>query len=132
MKTKEEEFVEKGAELEHDRWARWQKYMFSKAQVVIGNDNEEIGIFIPIEYWKHWQKEIDTPYSELTEEQKESDRKETRNYLTLISKIRQDDIDGLVEFFAGYEKPAEDDYDGGYSHALSDIIAHLKALKEKV
>ena len=27
-----EEFVEKGANLEHDRWARWQKYMFSKCK----------------------------------------------------------------------------------------------------
>jgi hypothetical protein len=57
---------------------------------------------------------------------------ESRKKKSHISKIRQDDIDGLVEFFAGYEKPAEDDYDGGYSHALSDIIAHLKALKEKI
>lgn len=27
--TMEERFIEEGADLEHDRWARWQKYFFS-------------------------------------------------------------------------------------------------------
>jgi hypothetical protein len=57
---------------------------------------------------------------------------ELDNIALYISKIRQDDIDELVEFFAGYKKPAEDDYDGGYNHALSDVIAHLHKLKKHI
>ena len=39
------EFIEEGANLEHDRWARWQKYMFSKGTV------DEAGVFhLPKEY----------------------------------------------------------------------------------
>ena len=91
------EFVEKGANIEHERWARWQKYMFSKAQIVLGNDDEENAIQIPIEYWKHWQKEIDTPYSDLNEETKESDRKETRNYIPLLQQALKSQQERLVE-----------------------------------
>jgi hypothetical protein len=33
---------------------------------------------------KHWEKQIETPYSELTNEEKESDREQVRTYLPLI------------------------------------------------
>jgi hypothetical protein len=74
----EKDFVEAGAVLEHDRWARWQKYMFSK-----GHKDHEF-FMIPIKLWERWQRQIDTPYAELSDEEQESDRKETRNYLSLI------------------------------------------------
>ena len=79
-KTTIEEFVEKGASIEHERWARWQGYLHS-----LCIKNKDGSLTIPKERVKHWQKEIDTPYSELMEELKEYDRKETRNYLPLIS-----------------------------------------------
>jgi hypothetical protein len=83
-----ESFVEKGADIEHDRWARWQKYMFSKGTV------DENGVFhLPKDFVDRWFRQIDTPYSELSEPEKESDRKETRNYLPLI----QDTLKGEKE-----------------------------------
>lgn len=36
---------------------------------------------------KRWERQIDTPYSELSEAEKESDRKESRNYLPIIDNI---------------------------------------------
>lgn len=88
------EFVEKGADIEHDRWARWQKYLHSLCTPHIINSlntetrqYEEIktgGLVISKERVIHWEKEIATPYSKLAEELKEYDRKETRNYLPLI------------------------------------------------
>ena len=81
----EEEVVEKGAEMEHDRWSGWQKHMFSKGTV------DENGVFhLPKEFVDRWFRQIDTPYSELSESEKESDRKETRNYIPLV----QQQIDG--------------------------------------
>jgi len=80
----EEEFVEKGAALEHDRWARWQEYMFSQCR-----DNDGGGKIVPLDLFLRWTRQINTPYSELSEKEKESDRKETRNYLPLISKTRE-------------------------------------------
>jgi len=77
-----ERFVEEGANIEHDRWSRWQKYMFSKG--VVGPDGE---FHLPEEFVDRWFRQIDTKYADLSEPEKESDRKETRNYLPLIQDI---------------------------------------------
>ena len=77
-----DDFIEKGADLEHNRWARWQKYLFSKC-----TKNEDGTLTIPRWAVERWSREIDTPYSELSEEQKESDRKEVRKYLPLSHQI---------------------------------------------
>ena len=74
-----EEYVEKGANLEHDRWARWQKYLHS-----LCIKNEDGSMTIPKSRVEHWERQIATPYGELSEQEKEYDRKETRNYLTLF------------------------------------------------
>lgn len=84
-----EEFVEKGADIEHDRWARWQQYMFSK--MVEEEIFEEGGHFktgnyiLPKEFVDRWFRQIDTKYAELSEDEKESDRKETRNYIPILT-----------------------------------------------
>lgn len=75
------EFVEKGAELEHTRWANWQKYLFSKCEVTPSDD-----LIIPKELVNRWWKQIETPYKKLSEKEKESDRKEVRTYLPLLEK----------------------------------------------
>lgn len=84
-------FVEEGASIEHDRWARWQKYMFSKG--VVGPDGE---FHLPAEFVDRWFRQIDTPYSELSESEKESDRKETRNYLPIIKNLLEQEKKRLV------------------------------------
>ena len=77
----EKEFVEKGADLEHKRWIGWQSYLFSKSEWT------KNGYLIPKELCFRWQKQIDTSYSELSEEEKESDRKEVRKYLPLFRRL---------------------------------------------
>lgn len=74
-----EKFVEQGADLEHDRWARWQKYMFSKCSSLPTGE-----LIIPASLVQRWFSQIERPYSKLSEDEKESDRKETRNYLPLL------------------------------------------------
>lgn len=78
----EEAFTEKGADLEHDRWTRWQKHMFSKGTV-----NEDGTLTIPVFFVERWFRQINTPYAELSESEKESDRKETRSYLPIIKSL---------------------------------------------
>lgn len=80
----EERFVESGAALEHDRWARWQHYFFSKCNLS-ENDGVLVTLKLPTELFERWKRQIKTPYSELSGAEKESDRKETRNYLPLIA-----------------------------------------------
>jgi hypothetical protein len=105
------EFVEKGAELEHDRWARWQKYMFSKFE-----KDSNGNLIVPKEYVERWFRQIDTPYSELPEQEKESDRQETRNYLplieTLLSSQKQEYTNKLKDKIEGLKHGILFDNDG--------------------
>ena len=71
----EKEFIEKGADLEHNRWARWYRWQ---------RDNSTP------ENIERWNVQAETPYSELSETEKESDRKETRQYLSLISRVLEE------------------------------------------
>jgi len=52
--------IEKLAELEHEQWAHWTKYM-------LDNLSDENIV--------RWKQQIETPYEELSEKEKESDRK---------------------------------------------------------
>lgn len=86
----EKEFIERGAAIEHDRWARWQKYMFSKSFIVADPDImtiEQGDLVIPKEFVDKWFRQIDTKYADLSEDEKESDRKETRAYIPIIRSI---------------------------------------------
>ncbi len=77
------EFVEKGANLEHDRWARWQSWCHKILRGSCPSPKLERVL-------KHWDRQIATPYSELSEQEKESDRKETRDYIPLLEKALKD------------------------------------------
>jgi hypothetical protein len=75
----EQDFVEAGAELEHARWARWQAYVFSRCV-----RNPDGSVTINREDVARWQRQITTLYGQLSESEKESDRKESRSYLPLV------------------------------------------------
>lgn len=79
----EGKFIEEGADLEHERWAKWQRYMHSKIEPTEHDPLMHIGT----EWVERWNRQIATPYSALSEKEKESDRIEVRKYLPLIRKI---------------------------------------------
>ena len=90
-------FVEAGANIEHDRWARWQKYMFSKCVPIKDAVLKDGDMVIPAECVDRWFRQIDTPYSDLSEAEKESDRKETRNYLPIIENLLEQERQRMSE-----------------------------------
>ena len=63
---------EKLAALEHEQWTHWTKHML---------DN------LTPENIERWRKQIDTPYEELSEEEKESDRKWARKVMSLVKEL---------------------------------------------
>jgi len=63
---------EKLAALEHEQWAHWTKHML---------DN------LTPENIERWRKQIDTPYEELSEEEKESDRKWARKVMSRVKEL---------------------------------------------
>jgi hypothetical protein len=61
--------VEAVAELEHEQWIHWTRFMLSN---------------LSYENILRWQKQTETPYAELSEKEKESDREWARKVLRLI------------------------------------------------
>lgn len=77
-----EELKEKLAAIEHERWADWQKYFFSKCDYEC--EGEKCFLTLPSILLMRWQRQIDTPYVDLSEKEKDSDRKEVARYWPLI------------------------------------------------
>lgn len=66
------------AEKQHEIWSHWMKYMFTKGDEV-GWAGEK-GWLMPVMKITLWKRQMDTPYSELLEHEKESDRKVVRDF----------------------------------------------------
>jgi hypothetical protein len=71
--------LEELAEVEHQRWSHWQNYVHSN-----GVRQADGSLVVPPEMVERWDREIRTPYSALTEREKESDREQVRKYLPII------------------------------------------------
>ena len=71
--------IELLANYEHDRWARWQKYLFSKC---IKNDDGSLTI--PKEYVNRWNRQINTDYNDLSIEEQLSDKKEAIKIIEIV------------------------------------------------
>ena len=71
--------IEKLADVEHQRWADWQKYLHSKCKRIEGN------AVIEEKDFKHWERQIKTDYKDLSEAEKDSDREQVMRYFNLIN-----------------------------------------------
>ncbi|KRA04998.1 hypothetical protein [Rhizobium sp. Root564] len=67
------------ADAEHQRWTHWQSYVHSQ-----GVRQPDGSLIIPAELVSRWDRETKTVYSELTEQEKESDREQVRRYLPIV------------------------------------------------
>lgn len=84
--------IEKVADKVHDVWAKWMKYQFSKCHRVIVNNgeppinlfNETGDLLIPKELVDRWTRQMNTPYEELLESEKKSDRELAIEYINLL------------------------------------------------
>ncbi len=73
-----EDIREQLAAIEHERWADWQKYVHS-LMGTMGNQN-----VIDSAYILRWEEQISTPYADLTEAEKQSDRDQVDRYWPLL------------------------------------------------
>jgi hypothetical protein len=74
------QLIEELAALEHERWAHWQRYLH--AQCKPGPDGS---LTIPAGLVQRWTEQIDTPYLDLSDEEKDSDREQVYRYLPTIA-----------------------------------------------
>jgi hypothetical protein len=86
------ELLEALADAEHDSWARWMSHLFTK-----GWRREDGSITLPGGYVKALQRQIDTSYADLTEQEKEYDREEVRRILPLIERRWISELGALSE-----------------------------------
>jgi len=77
--------MEQLAAVEHERWSHWQRYMHGK-----GERRPDGSLVIPPQLVERWERLMATPYEELTDVERESDREQVRRYLQTI-------IDGLAD-----------------------------------
>ena len=124
-----QEFVEKGADMEHERWSSWQKYLHS-----LFPKNEDGSITITPERVKHWERQIATKYSELSEKEKEYDRVEVRKYLpllfsqqlALVEKIKKMIKEKRRKIYSDKYNSTQEDINYSYNKALDDILQDLE------
>lgn len=80
-----EELIEKLAGIEHQRWADWQAWCHKQ-----GLRMSDGGILLLPPVVERWERQIATPYADLSEREKESDREQVQRYWPLIEEyIRQ-------------------------------------------
>ena len=77
------ELKEKLAAIEHERWADWQKWVHSRAYLDWDAEGNTIYCFKQ-EQISAWDKQITTPYSELSDREKASDMEQVDRYWPLI------------------------------------------------
>lgn len=77
--VEDEVLVDRLATVEHERWAHWQQYLHDQCQRT--NDGS---LIIPAELVTRWSTQIATPFAQLSEAERESDRDQVRRYLPLI------------------------------------------------
>ena len=67
------------ASLQHDIWSHWMKYQWS-----VCTANEDGTFTIPADKVKRWTRQINTPYSDLTDKEQESDRHQADKVIELL------------------------------------------------
>ena len=87
-----EEMVEQMADIEHKRWSSWQKWMHE-----CSTKNADGSLTIPADKVERWERQITTEYKDLSEEEKESDRKQVYPYLDIITSYREQGVKAALE-----------------------------------
>lgn len=66
--------LEKNAKLCHDIWSHWMNYILTQGEY-IEKKGEEVSFSIPIDKINCWKMQMLTEYEDLSEEEKDSDRR---------------------------------------------------------
>jgi len=85
-----EKALEALAALFHEAWVGWMRYLRSKSTTHThgtADGGSTTGWLIPQECVERWERQMETPYAELPETEKESDRAEARKVLTTMAKL---------------------------------------------
>lgn len=82
-----QDVVEALAALAHEQWSGWMRHLFSRCDsrpTLAGMTAR-----IPAGWAERWMRQMNTPYAELTEAEKESDRNEARRVLDVLQLLQR-------------------------------------------
>ena len=123
MSAKISEQEEQMASETHNVWSSWMKYMFSKGEM-----NPDGTWSMPQWAVNRWSRQLSTPYAELDEQEKQSDRDViTEHYPSVLAlKVRAERAEARVkELEASLRRVREKS-----TMALSSLSIASKTLKE--
>ena len=78
----ENDLIEILADIEHERWSKWMRYMFECGAFDVTDGSWTM----PADKVERWQRQAKTPYAELSGMEKDSDRNEVKTTLTALVK----------------------------------------------
>lgn len=131
----DEALLEQLAAIEHERWSGWMRYLFTQ-----GEDGRDGRFNINAASVARWRRQTETDYTNLSEPEKESDRKEARKSLAVMEsalaseRARADAAGREVE--ALRERLSDDEVRDGFAahyniQDVDEIIASIRAAREK-
>lgn len=80
----EAELIEQLADQEHVGWAHWMAYLFQ-----VSEQQPDGSVLIPAALVERWQRQVATPYTQLSEREKQSDREQVAHILPIIHAYAQ-------------------------------------------
>lgn len=132
IKESEERATELFAEREHIRWAKWQNYLHT---FLVWNENAQ-SYTLPQEKKEHWESQIRTPYSQLSEKEKDSDREQVKPYLnyirsSLISLLEENIVRLKAEIES--EEPEKEEFeDNLYDYEFCRLIGRNQIRNQEI
>jgi len=79
MHEQPSDLLEELAAAEHERWSHWQRYLHSRCE-----RREDGSLVIPAELVARWERQMATPYAQLSAAEKQSDRDQVKKYLPIL------------------------------------------------
>lgn len=98
------------AYLSHAIWSHWMRWMFS-----VGTFNEDGSWTMPADKAQRWQRQMNTPYTELPEHEREGDREQADKILAVIN---PNETVYTPQFLAEHMEMIDQLADGSYPHDL--------------
>lgn len=74
------------ADYAHKAWAGWMRHMFDRCTKQ-GISVVDRSLLIHSDDVERWQRQMETPYADLSEQEKDSDRKEADKMLMIIESM---------------------------------------------
>ena len=85
MMKMNDELLELVADFFHMNWSHWMKYQFSKMWEDDPDPYPSRGMMMDQDDVSRWKRQMNTPYSELSEKEKDSDREWAKKLMDLLN-----------------------------------------------